>query len=113
MRKDGSGQAVWRMAMLGWRRRRVQKEAQALSADHSRATLREGKVKQHIEIRAQGPSGAGGVCQAPGPEDSTSMGRKRDCEHETAQRWGKPCMGEIRRHGDLLDAVSGASKVAV
>lgn len=47
------------------------------AGQHARATLREGRVRQQVEIRAQGPAGAEAVYQASGPgEDSTSRGRK-------------------------------------
>lgn len=47
------------------------------AGEHARATLREGRVRQQVEIRAQGPAGAEAVYQASGPgEDNTSRGRK-------------------------------------
>lgn len=76
---SSSGQAGWAddYAAVAKETRRAQNEDQALSGDHARAALREGRVRQHVEIRTQGSAGAEAVYQASGPgEDNTSIGRK-------------------------------------
>lgn len=64
--------------MLRWQRRQELRMKTRLSlVTMQRAALREGRVRQHVEIRAQGSAGAEAVYQASGPgEDNTSIGRK-------------------------------------
>lgn len=52
---SSSGQAGWADDHAAVAKEtRAQNEDQALSGDHARAALREGRVRQHVEIRAQG-----------------------------------------------------------
>lgn len=64
--------------MLRWQRRQELRIKTRLSlVTMQRAALREGRVRQLVEIRAQGSAGAEAVYQASGPgEDNTSIGRK-------------------------------------